>query len=98
MPQLKQKQVFKGNKNGHKKSGQALRNMSFVLRAILIIFQERFRSITKSYYRNSVGVVLAYDITNHDSFAHIPVWMQEAKKHIEPYKAVFVLVSCHFRP
>jgi Ras-related protein Rab-39B len=55
--------------------------------------QERFRSITKSYYRNSVGVVLAYDINHHESFAHVPVWMQEAKKHIEPHKAVFVLVS-----
>lgn len=44
--------------------------------------QERFRSITKSYYRNSVGVLLVYDITNHASFEHIPLWMMEAKRHI----------------
>ena len=56
--------------------------------------QERFRSITKSYYRNSVGGVLAYDICNLDSFKHVPVWLQEAKRHIEPHKATFILVGC----
>jgi len=56
--------------------------------------QERFRSITKSYYRNSVGAVLAYDICNRDSYKHIPVWLMEARRHIEPHKAVFLLVGC----
>ena len=52
------------------------------------------RSITKSYYRNSVGALLVYDICNRDSYQHIPVWMMEAKRHIEPHKAVFILVGC----
>ena len=56
--------------------------------------QERFKSITKSYYRNSVGALLVYDICNRDSFKHVPVWMMEAKRHIEPHKAVFLLVGC----
>lgn len=56
--------------------------------------QERFRSITKSYYRNSVGVLLIYDITNHASFEHIPLWMMEAKRHIEPHTPVFSLIGC----
>lgn len=56
--------------------------------------QERFRSITKSYYRNSVGVLLVYDITNHASFEHIPLWMMEAKRHIEPHRPVFALIGC----
>ena len=56
--------------------------------------QERFRSITKSYYRNSVGVLVVYDICNRESYTHIPVWMTEAKRYIEPHKAVFVLVGC----
>ncbi|XP_055683837.1 ras-related protein Rab-39B [Lutzomyia longipalpis] len=56
--------------------------------------QERFRSITKSYYRNSVGVLLVYDITNHASFEHLPLWMMEAKRHIEPHRPVFALVGC----
>lgn len=56
--------------------------------------QERFRSITKSYYRNSVGVLLVYDICNHASFEHIPLWMMEAQRHIEPHRPVFGLVGC----
>lgn len=56
--------------------------------------QERFRSITKSYYRNSIGVLLVYDITNHASFEHIPLWMMEAKRHIEPHRPVFALIGC----
>lgn len=56
--------------------------------------QERFRSITKSYYRNSVGALLVYDICNRTSFEHIPIWMAEAKRHIEPHRPVFALVGC----
>lgn len=56
--------------------------------------QERFRSITKSYYRNSVGALLVYDICNRDSFETIPIWMEEARKHIEPHRPVFALVGC----
>ncbi|VVC88053.1 ras-related protein Rab-39B [Leptidea sinapis] len=56
--------------------------------------QERFRSITKSYYRNSVGALLVYDVCNRSSFEHIPLWMMEAKRHIEPHRPVFALVGC----
>lgn len=56
--------------------------------------QERFRSITKSYYRNSVGALLVYDICNRASFEHIPIWMSEARRHIEPHRPVFALVGC----
>ncbi|ENN82900.1 hypothetical protein YQE_00733, partial [Dendroctonus ponderosae] len=56
--------------------------------------QERFRSITKSYYRNSVGALLVYDICNMSSFEHVPQWMTEARRHIEPHRPVFALVGC----
>lgn len=56
--------------------------------------QERFRSITKSYYRNSVGALLVYDLCNRASFEHIPLWMMEAKRHIEPHRPVFALIGC----
>lgn len=56
--------------------------------------QERFRSITKSYYRNSVGALLVYDICNRASYEHIPTWMLEAKRYIEPHRPVFALVGC----
>ena len=59
----------------------------------LLAGQERFRSITRSYYRNSVGALLLFDTTNYDSFEHINDWLQEAKKQIEPNNAIFMLVG-----
>ncbi|XP_011305128.1 ras-related protein Rab-39B [Fopius arisanus] len=56
--------------------------------------QERFRSITKSYYRNSVGALLVFDVCNRRSFEHIPQWMMEARRYIEPHRPVFALVGC----
>ena len=35
------------------------------------------RSITKSYYRNSVGVLLVYDITKRSTFEHLADWLDE---------------------
>jgi Ras-related protein Rab-2A len=42
--------------------------------------QECFRSITKSYYRDSAGAILCYDTTNRASFNGIDKWLTEIKK------------------
>ncbi|WAR06991.1 RB39A-like protein [Mya arenaria] len=55
--------------------------------------QERFRSITRSYYRNSVGVMLVYDISKRQSFESITGWLAEAKFHIEPHQAVYMIIG-----
>lgn len=55
--------------------------------------QERFRSITRSYYRHSVGVIVVYDITNRTSFDHAVDWLQEARLHIDPFRAVYIIVG-----
>uniref|UniRef100_A0A6G1S4L9 Ras-related protein Rab-39A n=1 Tax=Aceria tosichella TaxID=561515 RepID=A0A6G1S4L9_9ACAR len=46
--------------------------------------QERFKSIVTSYYRNSVGIVLVYDVTNRESYEHLINWFKEACRHVEP--------------
>ena len=51
------------------------------------------RSITKSYYRNSVGAVLVYDISKRRSFEHLDDWLEEARLHIEPHKAVYMVIG-----
>lgn len=55
--------------------------------------QERFRSITRSYYRNSVGVLIVFDITKRQSFESVAGWLSEAKFHIEPHQAVYMIVG-----
>lgn len=51
------------------------------------------RSITKSYYRNSVGVLLVYDITNRSSFDHLVDWLEEARLNIEPQLTVYTMIG-----
>ncbi|XP_039600148.1 ras-related protein Rab-39A isoform X2 [Polypterus senegalus] len=51
------------------------------------------RSITRSYYRNSVGGLLVFDLTNRRSFEHVKDWLDEAKMHVQPFKIVFLLVG-----
>ena len=55
--------------------------------------QDKFRAIVKAYYRNAVGGLLVYDITNRDSFLHLDEWLEDAKKHADPQKPVFILVG-----
>lgn len=38
--------------------------------------QERFRTMTTSYFRGAHGFVLVYDITNTESFQGIANWMK----------------------
>ena len=54
--------------------------------------QERFRSIAKSYYRNAVGVILVYDITERKSFEELGSWLTDVHALCEP-NAVIELVG-----
>lgn len=56
--------------------------------------QERFRSITTSYYRNSVGVMLVYDISNRQSFENLQEWLMEAQENvIYPHATTYMIVG-----
>jgi len=41
--------------------------------------QEKFNTITRGYYRNSLGVVLMYDISSKESFEALDHWYAEIK-------------------
>ena len=58
--------------------------------------QEKFKSITRSYYRNSVGVIVVYDITNRRTFQHVQDWLAEAEANVagpDPSQCVFQLIG-----
>uniref|UniRef100_A0A6T7LZX2 Uncharacterized protein n=1 Tax=Hanusia phi TaxID=3032 RepID=A0A6T7LZX2_9CRYP len=43
--------------------------------------QERFKTITTAHYRNAMGILLVYDITNEQSFKNIEEWLKNIEKH-----------------
>ncbi|XP_027488016.1 ras-related protein Rab-10-like, partial [Corapipo altera] len=43
--------------------------------------QERFHTITTSYYRGAMGIMLVYDITNAKSFENISKWLRNIDEH-----------------
>ena len=45
--------------------------------------EERYRSITKTYYKGSNGIILIYDITNKKSFEHIKEWIDSIKSSLD---------------
>ena len=44
--------------------------------------QDRFKTITSSYYRGADGIIIAYDITDRTSFDNVKAWLDEIDKFV----------------
>ncbi|KAF2767002.1 putative ras family GTPase [Teratosphaeria nubilosa] len=45
---------------------------------------ERFRSVSRSYYRGAAGAVLVYDVADAGSFAQLPTFLSDARALASP--------------
>ena len=45
--------------------------------------QERFKALTQNYFRNAEGVLLAFDVTNEESFNNLKEWISSIKVNME---------------
>lgn len=43
--------------------------------------QERYKAITKAFYRGAVTALLVYDITNRATYDHVEQWLEELTDH-----------------
>ena len=51
---------------------------------------ERFRSVSRSYYRGAAGAILVYDIASHDSFSALPTFLNDARALASPNLTVLL--------
>ncbi|KAK2964614.1 putative GTP-binding protein yptV4 [Blattamonas nauphoetae] len=56
-----------------------LQDQNVVLHIADTAGQERFRSVTKSYYRGSAAVLLVFDITDRTSFEQLGMWLTDVR-------------------
>ncbi len=49
--------------------------------------------ITKTYYRNAAGILIAYDVTNGESFVNTKRWIEEVKNNCGDDGVPIVLVG-----
>ena len=52
--------------------------------------QEKFKSLTKSYYRMGNGFFIIFDLTNDDSLNAVKFWIEDVKENFENPKFVIL--------
>ena len=52
---------------------------------------ERFRAITKQYYRDANGVLLIYDVTKRETFNDLPKWLKDVQNAVDENAVVFLV-------
>ncbi|KAL1193925.1 Ras-related protein RABC2b [Cardamine amara subsp. amara] len=56
--------------------------------------QEKFRTLTSSYYRGSQGIILVYDVTKRETFMNLAdVWAKEIELYSTNHDCIKMLVG-----
>ncbi|KAL4801895.1 P-loop containing nucleoside triphosphate hydrolase protein [Aspergillus unguis] len=51
---------------------------------------ERFRSVSRSYYRGAAGAILIYDVASHATFSSLPTFLMDARALASPNLTVLL--------
>ncbi|KAI5921309.1 rab protein [Camillea tinctor] len=71
----------------------AVRGKAYRLNIFDTAGQERFRTLSTSYYRGAHAVILVYDITNRKSFLSMERWIDEARSNASPDAVLYLVGS-----
>ncbi len=52
---------------------------------------ERFRSMINMYYRDAIGAIICYDLTNEASFKSVEYWVNEMKANTTADQDGFIM-------
>ncbi|KAI0868771.1 ras family-domain-containing protein [Hypoxylon argillaceum] len=71
----------------------AVRGKAYKLNIFDTAGQERFRTLSTSYYRGAHGVILVYDISSKKSFVSMEKWFDEARLNANPDAVLYLVGS-----
>ena len=52
--------------------------------------QDRFRAITKNYYKGANGIILIYDVTNPKTYDNVKNWVAQIREEASPNVVVYL--------
>jgi small GTP-binding protein len=52
---------------------------------------EKYRSITKNYFRDAQGIAIVFDLTNKNSFTSLDVWLKEVKDTVSESTEIVIV-------
>ena len=53
--------------------------------------QDKFRAITRNYYKGASGIILIFDVTNIKSYENIKKWINEIKEEISEQVSIVLI-------
>jgi small GTP-binding protein len=55
--------------------------------------QDRFRAITKNYYKGSHGIILIYDVTNIQTFENVKSWVNQIREEASTNVIIYIAAN-----
>ena len=55
--------------------------------------QDRFRAITKNYYKGSHGIILIYDVTNLQTFENVKNWVNQIREEASTKVVIYIAAN-----
>ena len=52
--------------------------------------QDRFRAITKNYYKSANGIILIYDVTSLVTYENVKSWISQIREEAPPNVVIFI--------
>ncbi|KAI1398136.1 ras-domain-containing protein [Hypoxylon fuscum] len=71
----------------------AVRGKAYRLNIFDTAGQERFRTLSTSYYRGAHAVIIVYDISSRKSFLSMEKWIEEARSNASPDAVIYLVGS-----
>ena len=53
--------------------------------------QDRFRALTKNYYKGANGIILIYDISATQTFENVKIWINNIKEEANPNVIIYLV-------